>query len=243
MKICQQYFLDFVDLNKSLDENNENTSDNYKGFMTFMGLLYSRGVINIKVVIDCLDSIKRSIFCTECKCETHTGLNSLNKGKHTCLIYSEKLSGYKRSIDNKICNTICYSDCNECDLPSEENPLTTYRKHIECINLHKGYEHLLVHVTHSLDLRINELISNYNEKKNLTDEQSKSIVTAMEKLHEYLDVIISSHQEIVHLNKCYKSINKNQMVTPLRPHVMITHNSLGNSLAKLKEKISKFFSK
>src|SRR3990167_6219293 len=42
MKICQQWFIDFIDLNKALDENNENTADNYKGFMTFMGLLFTR---------------------------------------------------------------------------------------------------------------------------------------------------------------------------------------------------------
>jgi hypothetical protein len=50
-KICQRYFSDFVDLNKAMDEHNENTSDNYRGFMTFMGLLYTKGIINIKVVI------------------------------------------------------------------------------------------------------------------------------------------------------------------------------------------------
>lgn len=238
MKICQQYFLDFVDLNKSLDENNENTSDNFKGFMTFLGLLYSRGIINIKVVIDCLDSIKRSIFCTECKCQQHCESNA--KNKHNCPTHSDKLSGYKKSLDNKISNIICYNDCNECETPTEATPLVTYRKHIECINLHKGYEHLLVHVTHSLDSRISELIANYNEKKNSSDEKSKeqcnSILSAMEKLHEYLSIIMNSHQEIIQLNKCYKSMNKNQLVAPLRPYVIITHNSLGNGLNKLNDK-------
>lgn len=289
MKMCQQYFYDFVDLNKSLDENNEHTSDNYKGFMTFMGLLYSRGIINIKVVIDCIDTIKKSIFCCDCKSENHC-----SQQKHSCSDFHEKLTGNKKSVDNKLGKSICYYDCNKCNKPSIDNPITTLRKHIECVNLHKGYEHLLTHVIHSLESRVSDLaegmgnkskcVSNLenlleNVKKSGLTEKAKEYITlkntenntsittdmkkedavayftneltelqanynntvnALEKLCEYLDTIIKSHQEFVHLNQCYKSVNKNQLVSPFRPHVVIIHNSLGNNLNKLHEKLSKY---
>jgi hypothetical protein len=51
-------------MNKSMDENNDDTSDNYKGFMTFMGLLYSRGIINSKAITNCINTIKKSIYAT-----------------------------------------------------------------------------------------------------------------------------------------------------------------------------------
>ena len=144
--ICFQYFTDFVDLNKSLDENNENTSDNYKGFMTFLGLLYSRAVVNIKVIIYCLDVVKRSIFCSECTDNDHLG----NLVEHNCKKQHMKMMGtLKQSNTNKnLDKIICYHDCDKC----EQKELRTYRKHIECLNLYKGYEHLINHVIHTLEL-------------------------------------------------------------------------------------------
>jgi hypothetical protein len=67
-----------------------------------------------------------------------------------------------------------------------------------------------------------------------------SALAALDKLCEYLDVIIKSHQEFVTLNQCYKAVNKNQLVAPFKPHVVIIHNSLGNNLNKLHEKLSKY---
>jgi hypothetical protein len=51
--------------------------------------------------------------------------------------------------------------------------------------------------------------------------------------------MVKSHQEIIQLNQYYKSLNKNQLVAPFRPYVIITHNSIGANLNKLQEKLSK----
>ena len=164
-KICQEYFLDFVDMNKSMDENNEDTADNYKGFMTFMGLLYSRGVVNIKAVINCMDSIKRAIFVTSCMAKEHMVIS--NDIQHLCCdVSNSKLMGsHSKQNDNKLSKLICYYDCNKCPQPTESNQLVTYRKHIECSNLHKGYEHLMNHVIRSLEIRSNDLLKTLNEKE------------------------------------------------------------------------------
>jgi hypothetical protein len=164
LKLCRQFFLDFVDLKKSLDENNENTSDNYKGFMTFMGLLYSRKIVDMRVIIDCVDIIKRSIFNSECQSEYHLTASD-NEMKHTCDETNDKLFGFKKQLDGKLCKNICYFDCNKCGAVSETNILVTHRKQIECINLYKGYEHLLTHVIHSLNQRIDDLVGTLTENK------------------------------------------------------------------------------
>ena len=304
MKLCEEYFYDFMDLTKSLDENNENTSDNYKGFMTLMGLLYGKGLIGIKVVIDCMDTIKKSIFCSVCKSKAH---ESKSSEKHYC---DDVHTKHKKQIDIDLLKTICYYCCNKCTRPSESNNFVTYRKHIECEKLHKGYEHLLTHVLHSLESRIADLIANMNDKSNTvtklqallnaynsgehskefekyimskctsdfkiktdviyfqsyadfvssfenTDATSKAIndvlgndltlaknihrdiTTSFNKLCEYVDIIIKSHQEFVQLNQIYKSMNKTQLVVPLKPHLVITHNSIGTNLNKLHDKLLK----
>lgn len=224
MKLCQQYFYDFVDLNKSLDENNENTSENYKGFMTFMGLLYSRGIITLKVVIDCVDVIKRSIF--NIASESSCGV---------CSKHNDKLFGNKKNT-NKL---ICYYDCPRNE--TEQNiPKTTTRKHVECLNLYKGYEHLITHVVHSLKSRVNDFLAYVDGKVACSEEEKHSTVTKLEKLGEYLDIIIKSHQEFATLNSTFRSLNKNQLVSPFKPHVMIIHNGIGSSLNELHAKLSEY---
>lgn len=257
-KKCQQYFFDFVDMNKSMDENNEDTADNYKGFMTFMGLLYSRNVVNIKGVINCIDTIKRAIYATNCMSPSHSTLST----HHNCCDHSNsQLMGYKDStdtkpIDNKLSKLICYYDCNKCDKPSEQNPHVTFRKHIECVNLHKGYEHLITHVVRSLDLRSDDLLKSLNEKINLINtntnndpnvieelETSKNnTISVIEKLSSFVDLIIKSHQEMIDLNKCYLSVsqNRSKYSSPLRPHSIINHNNIGHSLNNLQDKLKPY---
>lgn len=223
IKTCQQYFYEFVSINKSLDENNENTSDNYKGFMTVMGLLYSRGVINIKVVIDCIGKIKRTIFCSDC-----SQPSAVHDDSHTC---------YKTNISEKITSKICYHDCNKCDISSPTNVLTTRRNHVECINLHKGYEYLMTQVIASLEVRINDLIVKFKSAE--TEDSKTQLMNTFDKVCEYLDMILTGHQEFMTLNQQYKTLNKNQLVMPFKPYIVLTHNGLGESLNKLYDLIGK----
>lgn len=306
LKICQHFFLDFLNLNKALDENNVSTSDNYKGFMTFMGLLYSRGILNIKIVIDCIDKIKRNIFCSD----SNADVRIKHVAEHSCVKHICKM--YGPSITTKsVVESICFFDCNQNDSTTKTS-LITKRKHTECINLYKGYEHLINHVIHSLELKINDLCENINNNnkslikyetllntidskpdspiilgfilnkpinlllpertedkiiksfddftnifdskkeaydaiKNIFEVDYKNIqnnismfTKSIYTLYEYLDIIIKSHQEIITYNQYYKSMNKNQLITPFKPHIIITHNSIGQNLNKLCEKLSVF---
>jgi hypothetical protein len=224
MKLCQQRFLDFVDVTKSLDENNENMSDNFKGFMTFMGLLYSRGIINLKTIIDCMNTIRKSIYCSKSS-------GNIKKEDHTCKKFIKKLSGNKT---NK--SLICFSDCNLSETPTEEKYRTTIRKHIECINLHKGYEHLMSHVIKSLTKKATDLEKNISNTNN-SEETTESLKIVINKLSTYMDEVTHIHQDIMTLNRCYRSPHKNQNVFPLRPYIIITHNSLGTDMNKITDLI------
>lgn len=253
-KICQQYFSDFIDMNKSMDENNEDTSSNYKGFMTFLGLLYSRGVINIKIITGCMDSVKRAIFATSCMAKEHMVITP----DHSCCEYSvTKLTGSKKDKNNELSKLICYFDCNKCTQPNDTNPFVTYHKHIECGVLHKGYEHLMNHVVRSLEVRSVELLKTLIEResivknidKSLSEEDKQELIESrnttksiVDKLCSFVDIIIKSHQELINLNKCYVSVSssaqsKSKYAPPLKNHSIINHNNIGVQLNKLQDKI------
>ena len=55
---CQKYFVDFMDPSKTLDNNNQYRVDNYKGFMNFLGVMFSNKLISHKIVLSCLTKIK-----------------------------------------------------------------------------------------------------------------------------------------------------------------------------------------
>ena len=255
IRICQQYFLDFVDMGKSMDENNNETSDNYKGFMTFMGLLHARGVINTKVVINCMDTVKRAIYATHCMSSSH----STDNADHNCVTHSElQLMGSKRQYGNKLANLVCYFDCNQCGKPSADNVCTTFRKNIECSNLHKGYEHMLSHVVRSLSTRATDIIEkadslklqydtavNTNEKVEECKEAYDAELQIISKLASFADIIINSHQEMANLNKYYKSVSSQsraKYVSPLGVHSIINHNATGKHLNNLQDKLSAYTS-
>lgn len=234
VKMCQQYFLNYVDLNRSLDENNENTVENYKGFMTFMGLLYSKGVIGISIVGNCIEIIKRSIFCSH--------RQALNMIDHNCNEHIAKLSGYKKQTTGL--KNICFYDCslNKC---CENETRETHRKAIECSNLYVGYEHLLSHVVHALN-KTNKVVLELEENKENLKQLNESHkdyqcicdsienqLASIKKIGSFVNKLIHHHQEIIELNKQYKSLNKNQLISPFKTHVLLIHNSIGANLNKL----------
>jgi hypothetical protein len=62
LRLSRENFERYTNDDISMDENNNFTSDNYKGFMTFMGLMYSRHIIGLEIVISCLTKIKDTLF-------------------------------------------------------------------------------------------------------------------------------------------------------------------------------------
>ena len=245
MKLCQKFFSDFVDLNKSLDENNLHTVEGYFGFMTVMGLLYSRGIIGNRIVTDCLELIKRSIFSSS---NLPKQLNS-----HNCEANCAKLMGYTKNPENNLYKCICFFDC-ELKQPSEENIIETHRKAVECINLYKGYEHLLSHVITTLT-KIDDIINNFEDSQSKLEKMSESdkrytdtknmlesSKTSILKYGEFINILIINHQQMVNLNKYYRSLNKTQLVSPFKTPILLTHNNMGTKLNKLREIVLPYYS-
>jgi len=93
LDLCKRYFDDFVDSIKPLDQNNAYRVDNFKGFTNFLGLLYSRGLINGKVLHTCMTKVVSLIFdttwgTTECENAYEGYRKMLN---HVILTFEKKL--------------------------------------------------------------------------------------------------------------------------------------------------------
>jgi hypothetical protein len=62
LDLCKRYFDDFCDSQKPLDHNNLYRVDNFKGFTNFLGLLYSKGLVNHFVINDCMNRLVNLIY-------------------------------------------------------------------------------------------------------------------------------------------------------------------------------------
>lgn len=149
LNVCQQYFLEFLNLNKSIDENNADTSDNYKGFMTVLGLLFERNVISIKIAGNCIEQIIKNIFCINTKLEK-------KYEEHDCYECSKKMYGYTITSKSKI-EQICFYDCEYLEDIDDKDDLVVKRTQTECLNLYKGYEHLIGHILHYYEKKVDEI--------------------------------------------------------------------------------------
>jgi len=133
---CKKFLMDFVNLSNAMDENNENTVDNYKGFMTLVGLIYTRGVIPGCIVLEFVDLVKRTIFNSKQD-------NTSNEIKSQTKVHHELMFGYKKAYSTDLYDNIVYYDTVLPNDSSEDNRLLCYRKPIECTNFYKGYEYLM----------------------------------------------------------------------------------------------------
>lgn len=211
LKMSKKFFLDFVNITKSMDENNENTVDNYKGFMTLYGLMYSNGIIQTKVVIECIDLVKRTIFNSKMAELSEETMSQT-------AIHHEKMFGHKKRYDVELYNTIVYYD-TKVEPKEEDGRLVCYRKPIECTNYYKGYEYLM-----------NSVISTFETKVKEADQT---------KMLEQLELFSASHKEFVDLNKKFKIQNKAKYSNPLTPYIMTLHDDLNKRLQKTIELLSK----
>lgn len=97
--ICHQYFVNFMNPKKLMDENNAHNADNYKGFMTLMGLLYARNLTPSTVLLDCIKTIKNCMFISKGECN---GKNISSRNNVEC---SNLYKGYEHLI-NHIVHTL-----------------------------------------------------------------------------------------------------------------------------------------
>ena len=59
---CQKLFVDFTDIKKPLDQNNQYRVDNFKGFTNFLGILFKKHIVSRKIVVSCLEKLVKLMF-------------------------------------------------------------------------------------------------------------------------------------------------------------------------------------
>jgi hypothetical protein len=218
LSICRKLFMDFIKLTTSLDEHNENTVDNYKGFMTLLGNIYSNGLISITILLDCIDSIQRTIFCTKQQLGTEQINNSATQ-------FHEKMFGSQEQYDINLYNQIMYFDTDE--IKDKQN-LLSYRKQIECTNFYKGYEFLIMKILYTLRNKIIE-IQKIRSTQNDNDKiQSDDILL---KIKEYLYMLTISHDHFVEYNE--KFTTEKVGSKPLKTFTIMTHNRIKKEMEVL----------
>lgn len=281
LAVCQRFFVDFMDGAKTMDEHNSYYSDNYKGFMTFMGLLYARSIIPNKIITECMNMIQKSIFTP----------SKTTGDKYFCHRSSVECNNYYKGYEHLL-NHVMHT------LTSKIPEMIKNYKDKEIIS--NGLEKLVTHVkkyqtdnkqfTKDKDLfsNVSTVLSKYikgetaaslltnDEKSNLFDEELETVVSStddllkllnkdiklftsivirllstecdlartnlaalragIERICALMNSIISCHQDIFTNNNKFKTLDsRNQLVTPLKTHVVLMHNMLGANLNKLQE--------
>lgn len=158
LKLCRKYFMDFVDITNSMDKNNENTADNYKGFMTYLGLLLENNLISYRVILDCIESILMTIFCTKVDGDLYQ--------TEKLSTQHQKMFGYKSKLHNFLETKIVYYNS---DVNLNDSELICYRDQIACGNYYKGYVNLMYHFIKYCEIQQNnsDYLNNIIEMHNL----------------------------------------------------------------------------
>jgi hypothetical protein len=254
--VCHKYFKSYLVVNKSMNEHNTYNSDNYKGFMTFMGLLYQRNIVSNIIINDCITKIKETIF------NGIDNINNLNLCSRTQIECLNFYKGYENLL-NHVYHSLKYNiskiiDCNisiNTNISNLDKNSDTYLKEYLCgksyseiINNNNIINKELLTQKNGTIKSLNDLkkyINNNDIYKELTttiiNNQKNNLNTQIEKyngisnkLIELLNNVIVCHKDIKNLNTLYVAVNETgEHVQPLRKYTMITHNNFGSKLNKL----------
>jgi len=286
LAVCQRFFIDFMDINKTMDEHNTYNSDNYKGFMTFMGLLYSRSIVPNKIVTECMNMILKTIFMS----------SKTNSDKFICHRSSVECNNYYKGYEhllNHVMHTLTtkipemIKNYKEKDIIC--NGLAKLTTHVrKCADDNKQlikdkqlFNDVSAIITKYLTQQPLKIVLTQDEQKDLFDDELNTVLTSLDDLHKVigkdnkffnsivlrlleqenastqallstsqnniervcilLNTIVTYHQEIFTLNSKFKTLDsRNQLVSPLKTHIMLMHGMLGQNLNKLQESLNAY---
>ena len=213
LKILKGYFDGYMQRDRKMDENNNYNSDNYKGFMTFFGLLYSRNVISENIILYCMHTILLEIFAPDTKKSNTTVRNNTE-----C---TNLFGGYKHLLDFVILK-------NKSDIEKHVMMIEEYEYVIsDFLKDNKTTENKI------LKMKDSDLYDIYITHVN----KRKSLKTELQNQFEFVQKLIEFHQLIINNNNKIKSFDgKNTLVVPLRSMSMISTKSLGEQLNQLVDK-------
>jgi hypothetical protein len=112
---CQKLFVDYMDSKKVLDNNNQYRVDSYKGFMNFVGLLFTNKILSHKIILSCLNKVKDLMMSKEWAGWGQTECENI-------------YDGYKKLISYVVAMYINKKDMNESDKEYVNSVLENHNK-------------------------------------------------------------------------------------------------------------------
>lgn len=190
LSLCHQYFTNFMDSTKLMDENNAHNADNYKGFMTVMGLLYARSLIPHGAIIQCINDIRNAVFVSKSE------YNNKKVSTRTATECANLYKGYEHLI-NHIVHRLQKRIPELLEkLKEQKIPLQNMEKLIREINNNNKYINL---VGNQLDdLIVGKKVSDFRELE--TSEDSQNSQNSHNSQNEHQFVSFSDFHKFMSLN-------------------------------------------
>ena len=97
---CQKLFVDYMDPKKVLDNNNQYRVDSYKGFMNFLGLLFTSKILSHKIILSCLNKVKDLMMSKEWSNWGQTECENIYDGYKKLMLYIVTMYINKKDLND-----------------------------------------------------------------------------------------------------------------------------------------------
>ena len=181
LKILKKYFDSYMQHERKMDENNSYNSDNFKGFMTFLGLLYIRNIVSENIILYCLQTILTEIFVQDTK------KNTTIRNNTEC---TNLFGGYKHLLEFVILK-------NKIDV---DKSVSTHEgaNDNELLNQFKFVQSLVD--MHQTIIRQNTKVKSYDNKNTLVVPLRPMSIISTKSLGEQLNTLLDKFPENIKEN-------------------------------------------
>jgi hypothetical protein len=97
---CQKLFVDYMDPKKVLDNNNQYRVDSYKGFMNFVGLLFTNRMLSHKIILSCLNKVKDLMMSKDWSGWGQTECENIYDGYKKLILYVASSYTNKKDLND-----------------------------------------------------------------------------------------------------------------------------------------------
>ena len=200
LRILKVYFENYMNPLQKMDENNNYNSDNYKGFMSFIGLLFMNDVVTNNIALECMTTITKNIFLLDSKKKDITVRSNVE-----C---TNLYNGYQYLLNfiiYKMKNKIDYinksikefkNEIKELDINSEEYAISISQLENANKSLDKLFNYLqnIINI-HQTILTNNSKYKSYDNKNNYSVVLRPMSIISLKSLGEQLNSIVDKFQE------------------------------------------------
>ena len=257
LRASELYFKSFFHDDKLFDEHNGHFVDNYKGYMTFLGLLYAKGLIKTFMMRECSEIIYKTLFKLkpngECA-RTSVECNNLYKGyehllNHTIHFLNSKIPSqineYNKIEKTKNVITLMLANDNPFVLPNSPHLFSIVNTYLTSNNTYNKTLKFMFdimkkninHIKNDNLIKMFEKLESHTDK--LTQAQLEQTFSSVENLHKIINnkLIFGAVSELI-----YSIYQYNNFIGPYITHVdylLSTHTKIFESNRGLKTRDTK----